>query len=165
MLPGLFHGQVVVEDAEGAMVVEGFQKVERFEIVGTGLFRPISADIQVAEIHEGVGDGVWILFDALDRQHFFVTGVGFLQFSAQSVGVPEIAEAVRELAWSSGQPVVLDGRFPGGACLDEVATMEKNACAVFVVFSHVLEPSVAFRCPTLVFEMRHASHVAWHGLG
>ena len=43
--------------------------------------------------------------------------------------------------------------------------MEKNACAVFVVFSHVLEPSFLSRRSYLVFETFHVSRVTLHGLG
>ena len=159
VLPGLFHGQVVVEDAEGAMVVERFEKIEGFQIVRTGLFGPVGADVQVAEIDESMGDGVGILLATLDRQHFFVAGVGLLQFAGQGIGVAEVAEAVREFTLGPGQAVVLDGRLPGDACLDEIATMEKNACAVFVVLSHVLEPSFVSRRSYLVFETLYASRL------
>ena len=54
LLPGFVHRQVVVENAQRAMVVERFQQVECFEVIGTGLVRLIGADIEVAEIHEGV---------------------------------------------------------------------------------------------------------------
>lgn len=107
VLPGLFHGQVVVEDAEGAMVVERFEKIEGFQIVRTGLFGPVGADVQVAEIDESMGDGVGILLATLDRQHFFVAGVGLLQFAGQGIGVAEVAEAVREFTLGPGQAVVL----------------------------------------------------------
>ena len=48
VLPAFFHRQVMVEDAEGAMIIERLQQIESFQIVGAGLLRPVGADVQIA---------------------------------------------------------------------------------------------------------------------
>ena len=97
LLPPFFHRQVVVQDAERAMIIERLQQIERFKIVGAGFLRPVGADVEIAEIDEGVGDGVRVLFAALDGQHFFIAGVRLFQITGQGAGIAEVAEAVGEL--------------------------------------------------------------------
>ena len=39
----------------------------------------VGADIQITEIDKSMRDGVGVLFDALDGQHFLVAGIGRLE--------------------------------------------------------------------------------------
>jgi hypothetical protein len=92
-----------------------------------------------------MGDGMGVPLVALNGEHFFVTRVGFIESAGQSQSVAEIAETVGEFARRARPAVILDRRFPGRPCLDEIPSMKKNAGTMFIVFSHVLEPSLVSR--------------------
>jgi hypothetical protein len=120
------------------VIVQGCEEVEGFEIVGTGLFRCAGSDVQVAEVHEGMGDGVLIAFRALDGQHFPVAGFSMIQVARKGVDIAQIAERIGEGDVVIGHPIVCDCLFVGGFGLRELTAVEKNSCAMFVVISHEL---------------------------
>src|SRR5262245_11935751 len=64
--------EIVVKNAERAIVFECAEEIQRLEVVGTGLFRVVGAGVKVAEIHQRMGDGVLIPLCALNAQHLSV---------------------------------------------------------------------------------------------
>jgi hypothetical protein len=128
----------MVEDAERPMIVQGCEEVEGFEIVGTGLFRCAGSDVQIAEIHQRVGDGVLIPLRALDCEHFSVAGFCVIQVAREGADVAQIAERIGEGAVIIGQAIIRDSLFVRGFSLRELAAVEKNSCAMFVGVSHDL---------------------------
>ena len=81
VLPSLFYRQVVIENAKRAMVAQRLEKVQRFKIIGAGLFMTVGPDIQIAEIDQRMCDRVGVLLDSLNGEHLLVAGVSFLKLS------------------------------------------------------------------------------------
>jgi len=75
----LLQREVVVENAERAIVIQCAKEIQRFKVVGAGFFRMAGADVKIAEIHQRVGDGLLIPLRALDREHFPVAGFCVIQ--------------------------------------------------------------------------------------
>ncbi len=159
LLPGFFQREIVVENAQRAMVIEWFQQVQRFEIVGTGFLRFIRADVEIAQIYESVGNGMRVALVALDGEHFFVTGISFLEGAGECQGVTQIAETIGEFPWRSRKAIILHRGLPGGPGLDEIPSMKKNARAMLIVFSHTSEPALVCRTGTSAM-----TRVRCHGL-
>lgn len=80
-LARLLHPEIMVKDAECPVIVQGGEEIEGLEVVGTGLLRRTGSDAEVAEVHEGMGDGVLILFRALNREDFSVAGFCLIQIA------------------------------------------------------------------------------------
>ena len=70
---GFFHAEVVIENAESAVVAQWFQEIERFQIIGSGFLGAARADVEIAEVDQRMGDGLPILLGALDVQDFAIT--------------------------------------------------------------------------------------------
>ena len=132
----LLQREVVVENAERAIVFEITQKIQRFEIVGAGFFRMVGADVKIAEIHQRVGDGVLIPLRALDREYFPIAGFCMIQVAREGADVAKIAERIGEGAVVIGQAIIRDCLFIRSFGLRELAAVEKNSRAMFVGVRH-----------------------------
>ena len=132
----LLQREVVVENAERAIVFQCAEEIQRFEIVGTGFLRMVGADVKIAEIHQRVGDGVLISFRALDGQHFPVAGFCVIQVAREGADVTQIAERIGEGTVILGEAIIRDCLFVRGFGLRELAAVEKNARAMFVGVGH-----------------------------
>ena len=77
----LLQRQIIVENAECAIVFRVAQEIQCFEIVGAGFLRMVGADVEIAEVDQRVGDGVLIPFRALDREHFSIAGFCLIQIA------------------------------------------------------------------------------------
>ena len=135
-LTGFLKGQVIVENAECAVVFEVTQQIQGFKVVGAGFFRMVGADVQIAEIHQGVGDGMLVPFCALNGEHFPVAGFCLIQVTRLCTDVTQIAKRIGEGAVVIGEAIIRDRLLIGGSGLRELAAVEKNACTMFVVVRH-----------------------------
>lgn len=130
---GLLQREVVVENAEGTVVLQLTQEIEGFQIVGPGFLRTSGADVEVAKVDQCVGDGPAIPFRPLYVEDLAITLFRSVEIVHERASVPEIAQGVGEF------PQVVDGavighcRFPGCASMDQVAPMEKNPRPMFMV--------------------------------
>ena len=129
----LLQRQIVVENAERAIVFQCAEEIQRFKVVGAGFFRMVGPDVKIAEIHQRVGDGLLIPFRALDREDFPIAGFRLIQVTREGADIAEIAERIGEGAVVIGQAIIRDCLFIGGFGLRELASMKKNSCAMFVV--------------------------------
>ena len=75
----LLQREVIVENAERAIVFQYAEEIQRFKIVGASFFWMVGPDVKIAEIHQCVGDSLLIPFRALDSQHFPVAGFRVIQ--------------------------------------------------------------------------------------
>ncbi len=82
----------MVEDAKCPVIVQGFEEVEGFEIVGTGFFWMAGADVKIAEMYQRVGDGLLIPLCALDCENFPIAGFCTIQVARECADVAQIAE-------------------------------------------------------------------------
>ncbi len=122
-ITGFLQRQVVVQNAEGAIVVQRMQKVQGFEVIGAGFFCATGADVEIAEIDQCVGDGVVIALGSLNSQDFTVTRFGLGKIVEEGTGVTQIAKGIREFPLIAGCSVIGHRRFPGRIGLDQVAAM------------------------------------------
>ena len=134
----LLQRQIVMENAERAIVFQFAEEIQRFEIVGVGFPRMVGADVEIAEIHQRVGDGVLIPLRALDREYFPIAGFCMIQVAREGADVAKIAERIGEGAVVIGQTIIRDCLFIRSFGLRELAAVEKNARAMLVVISHEL---------------------------
>ena len=133
----LLQREIVMENAQCPIVFQCAEEIQGFKIVGAGFFRMAGADVKIAEIHQRVGDGVLIPFRALDGQHFPVAGFRMIQVAREGADVAQIAERIGEGAVVIGQAIIRGCLFIRGFGLRELAAVEKNARAMFVVISHL----------------------------
>jgi hypothetical protein len=134
----LLQRQIVMENAERAIVFQCAEEIQCFKVVGAGFPRMVGADVKIAEIHQRVGDGVLIPLRALDREYFPIAGFCVTQVAREGADVAKIAERIGESAVVIGQAIIPDCLFIGRFGLRELAAVEKNARAMFVVISHAL---------------------------
>ena len=132
----LLHPEIVVEDAERPVIVQGGEEIEGFEVVGARLLRCVGSDVEVAEVHECMGDGLLIPLRALDREDFPVAGFRLIEIAREGADVAQVAERVGELALVCAQAIICEGLFVGRFGLGELAAMEKDAGAMFVIVGH-----------------------------
>lgn len=91
-LPSFLQGNVVMENAECPMVVQHGKNVQSFQIVRPRLLRMSCPGLEIAEIDQGMGDGVVVLFVALDGKDLPVTALGGGKVLHERAGIPQIAE-------------------------------------------------------------------------
>ncbi len=132
----LLQRQVVIENAECAVVLQLAQQIQRFEVIGAGFLGMVGADVEIAEIDQRVCNGVLIAFRALDRENFFITGFGAIQIAGLCADVAEIAEGIGEGAIILGEAIIRDRLFIGRDGLRQLAAMKKNASAMFMIVRH-----------------------------
>ena len=132
-LTSFLQRQIIVENTECAIVVEIAQQIQCFEIVGAGFFRMVGADVKIAEIYQRVGDSLLIQLRALDGQHFFIAGFRAIGIARESADITKVAERIGEGAVILGHAIIRDGLLVCRSGLRQLATVEKNARAVFVV--------------------------------
>ena len=134
----LLQRQIVMENAERAIVFQCAEEIQRFKVVGAGFSRMVCADVKIAEIHQRVGDGVLIPLRALDREYFPIAGFCMIQVAREGADVAKIAERIGEGAVVIGQAIIRDCLFIRSFGLRQLAAVEKNSCTMFVVISHEL---------------------------
>lgn len=92
VLCGEFHQrQIVIQEAQGAVVFNGLKDVYGFQIIGPGRFEFARVGFEVAEIYQGFSHGGRIVCAALKREHFVITGFRFGVFSQLRAHVAEVA--------------------------------------------------------------------------
>lgn len=133
---GLLEGEVVIQDAEGPVVLQCAQEIQCLKVIGAGLLGAAGADMQVAEIGQRVGDGVVIAFRPLDGEHLTVALLRAVEILHHGARVSEVAQGGREGFRISLGAVVRHGRFPGLAGMEQIAAMKKNSRPMFMIFSH-----------------------------
>ena len=140
VLPALFAGllkrQVVIEDAERPVIVQCAEQVQRLQIIRTGFRRLPHPDVQIAQIDQRMGDGMGILFGALDVQHFAIAALGRIEILTERTGIAQIAERIGKLLSIIRPAVVRDGGFPGRSRLGQIPSMEKDPRSVLVRIGH-----------------------------
>lgn len=132
-LTGFLEGEIVVEDAQGAVVVQRAKQVKCFKVIRTGLLRMVRSNVQVAEVDQGMGDGMGVLLCSLDGQHLPIALLGCLVLVHQGVGVAEVAQRIGEFALIIGSAIVGYRRLPSGLGLHQITTMKKDSRAVLVI--------------------------------
>lgn len=132
-LTGFLKGEIVVEDAQGAVVVQRAKQVKCFKVIRTGLLWMVRSNVQVAEVDQCMGDGMGVLLCSLEGQHLPVALFGCLVFVHQGVGVAEISQRIGEFALIIGSAIVGYRRFPSGLGLYQITTMKKDSRAVLVI--------------------------------
>ena len=96
----------------------------------------IGADVEIAEVHQRVRDGVLIAFRTLDCEYFPIAGFCAIQVARECADIAEIAERIGEGAMILGQAIICDCLFVGGSGLRQLAAMKKNARAMFMIVRH-----------------------------
>ena len=129
----LLQRQIVVENAQRAIVMQCAEEIKGFKVVRVGFVRMADADVKIAEIHQRVGDGLLIPFYALDREDFTIAGFSPIQVTRECTDITEIAQRIGEGAVILSQAIIRDCLFVGGFGLRQLAAMKKNSCAMFVV--------------------------------
>jgi len=132
----LLEREVVVKNAECAIVFQCAEEIQCFEVIGTGFFRMVGADVKIAEIHQRVGDSLLIPLRTLYRKDFSITGFRAIEIARECANIAEIAERIGERSVILGQAIIRDCLFVGGSGLSQLAAMKKNARAMFVVVRH-----------------------------
>ena len=74
----------------------------------------IGADVEIAEVHQRVRDGVLIPFRALDREYFPIAGFCVIQVAREGADIAQIAERIGEGAVIIGQAIICDCLFIRG---------------------------------------------------
>ena len=138
LLARFLKGKVVVENAEGAVIVQVAKEIQGLHIIGLGFGRLSGADMQVAQIDQSVGDGMSIVFDALNGQHFTIAALGRCEVFEQRAGVSEIAQRIGEFTQIVGSAVFLNGGFPGRSRLHQIAAVEEDPRTMLVIIRHEL---------------------------
>ena len=92
--------------------------------------------MQIAEVDQSMSDGREIALGPLDLEHFPIALFRTREIIHERAGVAEIPERVRQRLLTAGRPIIIHGCFPSSASLDQIAAMEKNPCAMFVIFCH-----------------------------
>jgi hypothetical protein len=93
----------------------------------------IGADVKIAKVHQRVGDGLLIPFYALDREHFPVASFRTIQVARERADVTKIAKRIGEGALILAQAIIRYCLFIGSSGLRQLAAMEKDSRAMFVV--------------------------------
>ena len=114
------------------MVIERFQQVQRFEIVGTA-FSGLSAPMWIAQIYESMAMACgsrllrWMASTS-------VAGIGFLEGAGECQGVAQIAETVGvRVAFLTA--IILHRGLPGGPAWTRSPDEEKKMRARCLSFS------------------------------
>lgn len=84
--------EVIVENAERAIIFQIAQKIQGFKIVGAGFLRMVGADMKIAEIDQCVCNGVLIAFRPLNVQDLAIAALGCFKVMHQGAGIAEIAK-------------------------------------------------------------------------
>ena len=92
--------------------------------------------MKIAKIHQRVGDGVLIPFRALDSEYFPIAGFREIQVARKGADVTKITERIGEGAIILGQAIIRDCLFIGCSGLRQLAAMEKDARAMFMIIRH-----------------------------
>jgi hypothetical protein len=92
----------------------------------------IGADVEIAEVHQCMRDGVLISFDALNREYLPIAGLRAIQVARECADIAEIAERIGEGTIILSQAIIRDCLFVGRSGLRQLAAMKKNAPAMFV---------------------------------
>lgn len=112
------------------------QKVQGFEVIGAGFLCAIGADVEIAEIDERMGDGMFIVLSSLNVEHFLVALFRNGEVFHQGAGVAQIPQGVGQLPLTSSCAVIGHRSFPGRTSLDQVAAVQKNPRPMFMVLTH-----------------------------
>lgn len=138
---GFLLPQIVVEDAESAIVLQFVQEVQCLKIIKPGLVWAVGVDQEIAEIDQRVGDGVLIAFCSLDGQDFAVTSLRTVEVVHHRAGVSQIAQRVGKRASVAVGAVFRHRRFPGLARITQLSAMEKNPRPMCVIIVHASSAS------------------------
>jgi hypothetical protein len=130
---GLLKREVVVQDAETAVVLELAQEIHGFEIVGACFFGMIGSDMQVPQVDQGMGHGCEITLGPLNIEDLSIALFGVEKVVHERTGIAEVSERSRERLLIGGSSIISYRRFPGSASLSEISTMEKNPGPMFIV--------------------------------
>ena len=84
--------EVVVENAQRAIVIQCAEEIQGFKVVRAGFVWMVGADVKIAEIYQCVGDGLLIPFYALDREDFSIAGFSLIQITRERADVTQIAK-------------------------------------------------------------------------
>lgn len=91
-LPGLLHPEIVIQNAQRAMVVERHQQIERFEVVGAGSLGMPGSDVEITKIDERLGNDGLVPFLSLEIEHFSIAGFGLFKFPEHGANVSQVTE-------------------------------------------------------------------------
>jgi hypothetical protein len=83
-----------------------------------------------------MGNGGEIALGPLNLKHLPITLFRAWKIVHEGAGVAEISKGIREGLLTAGTSVIGHRRFPGGASLDQITAMKKNASAMFMVVRH-----------------------------
>ena len=93
--------------------------------------------MQVAEVDLAMGYGGEIALGSLDLENLPIALFRTWEIVHERAGVAEVPKRIRQRLLTVGHSVIGHSRFPGSTSLDQVAAMEKNPCAMFMVVRHV----------------------------
>jgi hypothetical protein len=96
----------------------------------------VGCDMQVAEVDQGMGYGGEIALSPLDLENLPIALFCTWKIVHEGAGVAKVPKRIRQRLLAAGNSVIGHGRFPGSASLNQVAAMEKNSCAMFMVVRH-----------------------------
>ena len=92
--------------------------------------------MQVAEVDQGVSDGGEIALGPLNLENLSIALFRTREIVHERTGIAEVPKRIRQLLLTAGSPIIGHSRFPCSASLDQIAAMEKNPCAMFMVIRH-----------------------------
>src|SRR5262249_34223801 len=93
--------------------------------------------MQVAEIDQGMGNGMGVLLCPLDRQYFAIASLGCIVIIHQGARVAEITQRIGEFLLIVGSTIVGYRRFPSDLGLSQITTMKKDSRAVLVILRQI----------------------------
>jgi hypothetical protein len=77
-----------------------------------------------------------VAFGPLDLEHLPVALFRIWKIIHEGAGVAEVPKGIRQCLRTAGHSVIRHSCFPGGASLGQIAAMEKNPCAMFMILAH-----------------------------
>ncbi len=93
--------------------------------------------MQVAEVDQGMSHSDEIAFGPLDLEDLPIALFRTWEIVHECTGVAEVPERIRQRLLIVGNSVIGHSRLPGSKSLYQIAAMEKNPCAMFMVVRHV----------------------------
>src|SRR5574337_11236 len=125
-----------MENTEPSVVLELTEQIQGFQVVGTGFLRMVGCDMEVAEVDQGMGHGGEIALDSLDLEHFPIALFRTWKIVHECTSVAKVPKRIRQRLLIAGSPIIGHSRLPGRTSLDQIAAMEKNPGAMFMIVGH-----------------------------
>ncbi len=92
--------------------------------------------MQIAEVDQGVGNRREVTLGPLDLKDLAIALLSMKQVVHERTRIAKVTQRIRQSLLMACSSVISDCCFPGGASLNQIATMKKDSGAMFMVFAH-----------------------------